>query len=99
MNKQLLTLGIVLSLGTVGCAGVGVQRGSSLNAQVQDERGLDNLWVAREKAPTGGGLDGPVYAEQGLGALWDTQEEAKTSGGAVGSYANQSLGSLWNANL
>ena len=98
MNKQLLTIGIVLSLGTVGCAGVGVQHGSSLTAQVQDERGFDNLWVAREKAPTGG-LDGPVYAEQGLGSLWDTQEEPETSGGAVGSYANQSLGSLWNTNL
>ncbi|MBW1830840.1 MAG: hypothetical protein DRH23_06080 [Deltaproteobacteria bacterium] len=98
MNKQLLTIGIVLSLGTVGCAGLGVQNGSTLNAQAENEQGFDNLWVAHEKAPTGG-LDGPVYAEQGLGALWDPQEEAETSGGAIGSYANRSLGNLWNGNL
>ena len=98
MNKQLLTLGIVLSLGTVGCAGVGVQQGSSLAAQVQDGQGYDNLWVARDKAPTGG-LDGPAYAEQGLGALWDVRDEAETSGGSIGSYANRSLGNLWNTNL
>jgi hypothetical protein len=98
MNKQLLTIGIVLSLGTVGCAGLGVQNGSTLNAQVQNEQGFDNLWVARENAPTGG-LDGPAYAEQGLGGLWETQEAAETSGGAIGSYANRSLGNLWNGNL
>ena len=98
MNKQLLTIGIVLSLGTVGCAGLGVQHGSSLTAQVQNEQGLDNLWVASEKASTEG-LEAPVYAEQGLGALWNTHEEAETSAGAIGSYANRSLGNLWNTNL
>jgi hypothetical protein len=98
MNKQLLTIGIVLALGTVGCAGLGVQHGSSLTAHVQNEQGFDNLWVAREKAPTGG-LHVPVYAEQGLSGLWDTQEEAETSGGAIVSYGNRSLGSLWNGNL
>lgn len=98
MNKQLLTIGIVLSLGTVGCAGFGVQHGSSLTAQVQHEQGLDSLWVASEKASSEG-LDAPVYAEQGLGALWNTHEEAETSGGAIGSFANRSLGNLWNSNL
>jgi len=98
MNKQLLTIGIVLSLGAVGCAGFGVQHGSSLTAQVQNEQGLDNLWVAREKAFTGG-LDVPVYAEQGLGALWNTHEEVETSGGAIGSFATRSLGNLWNSKL
>jgi len=54
MSKQLLTLGIVLSLGTAGCAGFGLQQGSSLSAQLQQERGLDSLWSSSEEAPTGG---------------------------------------------
>ena len=98
MNKQLLTIGIVLSLATVGCAGFGVQHGSSLTAEVQNEQGLDSLWIAREEAPTQG-LDAPAYAEQGLGALWNNPEEAETSGGAIGSYAHRSLGNLWNSAL
>ena len=59
---------------------------------------LDNLWIAREEAPTEG-LDAPAYAEQGLGALWNTHEKAKTSGGVIGSYAHRSLGNLWNSAL
>jgi hypothetical protein len=98
MNKSLLTIGIVLSLGTVGCAGVGVQHASSLTPQVQQEQGVDNLWFAAERTPTEG-LDTSTYAEQGVGTLWNAQEESQTSGGVIGSFADRGLGSLWNSNL
>jgi hypothetical protein len=98
MSKQLLTIGIVLSLGTVGCAGFGVQQGSSLTAQFSNEQGLDDLWNAREEVPTEG-LEAPAYAEQGLGNLWNAGEKAKSSGGVIGSYADQSLGNLWHSAL
>lgn len=101
MSKQLLTLGIVLSLGTVGCAGFGVQQGSSLTAQFQNERGLDNLWTSREETP-GAGLEAPLYADQGLGDLWSPQEnghEAEASGGDQGFYVTQRLGNLWNSSM
>jgi hypothetical protein len=101
MNKPLLTIGILLSLGTVGCAGFGVQHGSSLTARVQDEQGVDNLWVTHvdnlwvthEEAPTQG-LEAPAYAEQGLGGLWDAREAPSTSAGATRSFADRGFGSL-----
>ena len=96
MSKQLLTLGIILSLGTVGCAGFGVQQGSSLSAGLQHERGLDNLWSASERAPTQG-LETRHYAEQELGDLWNDGEDVETSGGDKGFYANQALGNIWNS--
>ena len=98
MNKSLLTIGIVLSLGTVGCAGVGVQHASSLSPQVQQEQGVDNLWFAAERTPTEG-LDTSTYAEQGLGTLWNSKAPAETSGGVIGSFAGRGLGDLWNSNL
>jgi hypothetical protein len=101
MSKQLLTLGIVLSLGTVGCAGFGVQQGSSLTAQFQNERGLDKLWTSREETPTAG-LEAPLSADQGLGDLWNPQEngqEAETSGSDRGFYMSQRLGNLWNSSM
>jgi hypothetical protein len=101
MSKQLLTLGIVLSLGTVGCAGFGVQQGSSLTAQFQNERGLDNLWTSREETPTAA-LEAPLYADQGLGDLWSPREngqEAEASGGETGFYVTQRLGNLWNPSM
>ena len=100
MNKSLLTIGIVLSLGTVGCAGVGVQHASSLTPQVQQEQGVDNLWFAAERTPTEG-LDTSTYAEQGVGTLWNSKAKAtaETSGGVIGSFADRGLGALWNSNL
>ena len=101
MSKQLLTLGIVLSLGTVGCAGFGVQQGSSLTAQFQNERGLDRLWTSREETPRAG-LEAPLYADQGLGDLWSPQEnghETEASGGDKGFYVTQRLGNLWNSSM
>ena len=96
MSKQLLTLGIILSLGTVGCAGFGVQQGSSLTARLQSEQGLDNLWSSSEPAPTEG-FDAPAYADQGLGNLWITTESRETAGGEKRFYANQNLGNLWSS--
>ena len=101
MSKQLLTLGIVLSLGTVGCAGFGVQQGSSLTAQFQNERGFDNLWTSSEETPTAG-LEAPLYADQDLGDLWSPREngqEAEASGGETGFYVTQRLGNLWNSSM
>ena len=96
MSKQLLTLGIILSLGTVGCAGFGVQQGSGLTARLQSEQGLDNLWSSGEPAPTEG-LDAPAYADQGLGNLWISTEHTESAGGERRFYANQNLGNLWSS--
>jgi hypothetical protein len=96
MSKQLLTLGIILSLGTVGCAGFGVQQGSSLTARLQHEQGLDNLWSSSEPAPTEG-LDAPAYADQGLGNLWVSTEHTETAGGERRFYTNRNLGNLWSS--
>ena len=98
MNKSVLTIGIVLSLGTVGCAGVGVQQGPSLTAHAQTEQGLDRLWVAREEVPTQGLEAGP-YAEQGLDGLWDPREAPLASGRATRSFADRGLGSLWTSSF
>ena len=96
MSKQVLTLGIVLSLGTVGCAGVGLQQGSNLTARVQTEQGLDELWSATEAAPAQA-LEPPLYAEQGLATLWNRGEEAPTSADDTGFYETRSLRNLWTS--
>jgi len=95
MNRQLLTLGIVLSLGTIGCAGFGVQQGSSLNAQLQHEQGLDELWSATENVPTQG-LDTPRYVDQSLGALWNGNVEGPDGVRDDGSARTPNQGDLWN---
>ena len=94
MNKQLLTLGIVLALGTAGCAGFGLQQGSSLSAQVQQEKGLDSLWSSGEETPSGG-LEVPLYAEQALGGLWTRSAEPGAVLDRVSSESRSS-GDLWN---
>ncbi len=96
MSKQLLTLGIVLSFGTVGCAGFGLQQGSNLTAQVPREQGLDNLWSSTEEAANQA-LEVPLYAEQGLGSLWKRVEAAPTSAAGAGFYQTRSLGNLWTS--
>ena len=54
MNTQLLTLGIVLSLATTACTGLGVQTGPTLTRQIFEEQGLGNLWgEATDEAPEG----------------------------------------------
>lgn len=95
MNKQLLTLGIILSLGTIGCAGFGVQQGSSLTAQIQNEQGLDEFWSSSEDAPTQG-LESPRYADQALGGLWHGNVEAPDGVRDDGSARKTNQGDLWN---
>ena len=54
MNSQLLTIGIVLSLATTACTGLGVQTGPTLASQIFEEQGLGNLWTeATDTAPEG----------------------------------------------
>jgi hypothetical protein len=95
MNKSLLSIGIVLSLGTMGCAGVGLQHASSLTPQFQREQGLDSLWVSTERAPTQA-LDIPLYAEDNLGDLWNSNGKAPTAARETPFYEGRSLGDLWN---
>lgn len=96
MSKQLLTLGIVLSLGTVGCAAVGQQQGSSLSAQAQTERGLDSLWSSAEREPSQG-LRTTRYAERELGELWGGGSEVPEEVGVVAFPATPQGGDLWNS--
>lgn len=44
MNKQLLTLGLVLSLATPACAGLGVQTSPTVANEIFQEQGLGELW-------------------------------------------------------
>jgi hypothetical protein len=71
MSKQLLTLGIVLSLGTLGCAGAGIQQGPTASAHVSQEQGISDLWHYTKARPTQG-LEAPLYAGQHLDGLWDS---------------------------
>lgn len=94
MNQSLLSIGIILSLGTVGCAGFGVQHNSSLTAQYRAERGLDDLWVTSEEAPPKG-TEPPLYAEQELGTLWDVHPDGPEATTEPG-YDVGRGGDLWN---
>ena len=94
MNRSLLSIGIILSLGSVGCAGLGIQYSSSLASQVRADRGVEELWWSGEESPSEG-LEPPVYAEQQLNALWDPNEHAPQL--PVESGSNRSASSdLWN---
>jgi hypothetical protein len=95
MNKPLLTLGIILSLGTVGCAGFGVQQTSSLSSQFRKQQGLDGLWSATEQAP-GQGLETPRYADQSLGELWNEGVEAVEAVRGDDPSQPRTGGDLWN---
>jgi len=96
MNKPLLTIGILLSFGTIGCAGAGVQPASSLTAQLQNRtgQGVDRLWDQAVETPREG-LRSPNYAGA-LGDLWISPPEP-TKRAEVGSKTpSGSLGDLWN---
>ncbi|MBT8469718.1 MAG: hypothetical protein HKN10_00590 [Myxococcales bacterium] len=95
MNKPLITLGILLSLGTVGCAGFGVQQSSSLSSQLQKQQGLDGLWSATEQAP-GQGLETPRYADQSLGDLWNGDVESIEAVRGDDLPQGRTGGDLWN---
>lgn len=96
MNKPLLTTGILLSLVTIGCAGVGVQPTSSLTAQFQNrtDQGLDELWDEPAEASRQG-LQSPSYAGA-LGDLWIARPQPISSVEAAPKTPSSSLGDLWN---
>jgi hypothetical protein len=92
MNRSLLTLGLVLSLGSLGCA-AGLQSSSALTGQYRVERGVDDLWIQEEAGQRG--AETPLYAEQGLGTLWGSQGEAPPTVVERGADAPRG-GDLWN---
>ena len=72
MSKSLLTLGIILSLGTVGCASVGVPQGTSYASVRDSDRGVDTLWQAdptASRAGVAGVVDGASGTERA--DLWN----------------------------
>ena len=94
MDTARYALGLALVLGFAGCAGFGVQQGSSLADSYGSAQDLDGLWVAPEEAPAGGG-ETRLYAEQELGELWEAPYE---EGAGVTRVGYQQRGSdLWNA--
>jgi len=95
MNKSLLTLGIILSLGTMGCAGFGVQQTSSLSGQFEKQRALDGLWSATEQAPSQG-LETPRYADQSLDELWNEGIEGVEAVRGDDPRQPRNGGDLWN---
>ena len=95
MNKSLISIGIILSLGSLGCAGLSMSSPSVLSSQLRAERGVDSLWISSEEsAPQG--AEPPLYAEQELGELWDEVESAEPSVAGV-RYDSQRDGDLWNS--
>ena len=93
MNQSLLTLGIVLSLGSVGCAGFGLQSSSSLSSAHRAERGVDGLWEAAPAAASS--AEAPRYAEQGLGDLWESGAD-EPLGEVDAGYDAERGSDLWN---
>ena len=99
MGKSTWTIiGLVLSFGTVGCSGFGIQQSSSLGGQVRQEQRLDDLWMHQEHDPTRG-IDPHLYAEQELGDLWNPVEQTNERSTRVRTsrfYPEQGLGDLWD---
>jgi hypothetical protein len=95
MTKQLLTLGIIFSLGAVGCAGFGAQQASSLPAQIRLDEGVDGLWMSAERTPSKG-LEAPHYSGEGLGGLWDAGVPTPTPVSDRGYFERRTGGDLWN---
>jgi hypothetical protein len=94
MNQSLLSIGIILSLGSVGCAGVGLQPSSSLRAEYGADQGIDALWTATQTV-TPEGAEPPLYADQELGSLWDAPRTGPS--GVVGTAEESTRGAdLWN---
>lgn len=95
MNKPLLTIGIILSLGTFGCAGFGVQQSYSLTSAFGADRGVDALWDESPQTPHPS-VDAPRYADQALGTLWDEAESIQ-SGLAEVRADQEREADLWNS--
>jgi len=94
MNQSLLSIGIILSLGSAGCAGFGLQSSSSLRAEYVAERGIDELWTPTHTV-TAEGAEPPLYAEQELGSLWDAPRTGPSGVAGTGEETSRS-GDLWN---
>ena len=96
MNKPLLTIGILLSFGTLGCVGAAVQPASSLTAQLQNRtgQGVDKLWDQAAETPRNG-LQSPSYAGA-LGDLWILIPQPTNRAEAGSKTPSGSLGDLWN---
>ncbi len=96
MNNPLLTIGILLSLASVGCAGLGAQPSSGLTAQLRNRtgQGVDTLWDQAAETPRQG-LESPHYAG-GLGSLWVPASEPMGSVTEAPTTPSSSLGDLWN---
>lgn len=73
MSKPLLTLGIILSLGTVGCASVGAPQGTSYASVRDADRGVDALWQADRSASRAGvaGVVDGSSANETRADLWN----------------------------
>ena len=95
MNKQVLTIGIILSLGTIGCAGLGTQHASSLTAQIREDQGLDSLWMPARRQPAEG-LETRHLGGEGLGSLWQRREPTPSPVFDPAYYERRSGGDLWN---
>jgi hypothetical protein len=95
VNKQLLTIGIILSLGTIGCAGLGTQHASSLTAQIRGDQGLDALWMPARREPAQG-IEMRYLGGEGLGSLWQRHEPRPSPVADPAYYERRSGGDLWN---
>ena len=95
MNQKLLTIGIILSLGPMGCAGLGPQHASSLTPQIRDDQGLGNLWMPAKRQPAQG-IEMLHLGGEGLGSLWEREEPMPSPVSDPAYYEKRSGGDLWN---
>ena len=70
MNKQLLTIGIVLSFATAACTGFGVQTGPTVAGQFVEEQGLGNLWSETAAEPQEHAMQVELRDDSELADLW-----------------------------
>ena len=69
MNKQVLTLGIVLSFATA-CSGLSVQTGPTLTSHMVEEQGLGSLWSETTDPAPVGVMRADVRNDTKLADLW-----------------------------
>jgi hypothetical protein len=96
MNNQRLAIGILLSLASLGCGGLGTQPTSVFTAQLQNRtgQGVDALWDQVAETPRQG-LESPQYSA-GLGSLWIPVSEPVGVVTEAPTTPSSSLGDLWN---
>lgn len=102
MTKPNLTFAIIVSLGLVGCGGLGAQTTGSLTAAHDSARGVDSLWAAPTSDSTAGVTGTLVRADAGAsrGDLWNpapaqraqsARTERRPSGGLYVSDASSGI--------